>query len=152
MRHDDRFPAARARVMVVAASKTGRTLAARAVAAAVGSDLLTVDVANIVSKWIGETEKNLGAVFDAAERTQAVLFLDEADALFGSRTEVSDAHDRYAHLETAHLLKRIKRFDGIVVLAASTRPVDPPAWLTVVDADGDHSVGRVGLEPTTDGL
>ena len=85
-------------MLLVAASRAGTTLAARAVAAAVGSDLLTVDVANIVSKWIGETEKNLAAVFDVAERTQAVLFLDEADALFGSRTEVSDAHDRYANL------------------------------------------------------
>ena len=152
MRDDDRFPAARARVLMVAVPRAGTALAARAVAATVGSDLLTVDVANIVSKWIGETEKNLGAVFDVAERTRAVLFLDEADALFGSRTEVSDAHDRYANLATAQLLKRIERFDGIVVLATSARPVDPPEWLTVVDADGDHSVGRVGLEPTTDGL
>ena len=112
----------------------------------------TVDLAGVVSKWIGETEKNLAAVFDAAERTQSVLFLDEADALFGRRTDVSDSHDRYANLETAHLLQRVEGFEGVVVLATSVRPVDPPEWLMVVDADGDDdSVGRVGLDPTTDG-
>ena len=151
MNADRGFPAPGARLLLVASPGTGTMLAARAVAAALGSDLVTVDLAKIVSTWIGETEKNLAAVFDAAERTQSVLFLDEADALFGSRTEVSHAHDRHAHLETAHLLQRIERFEGVVVLATSVRPVDPPQWLTVVDADGDHAVGRVGLEPTTDG-
>ena len=145
-------------MLLVAPSGAGTTLAARAFAAALSADLLSVDLSRVVSKWIGETEKNLAAVFDTAERTQAVLLLDEADALFGTRTEVSDAHDRYANLETAWLLQRIERFEGVVVLATCRRPVDPPAWLTVIDTDGEdsesynHSVGRVGLEPTTDGL
>jgi SpoVK/Ycf46/Vps4 family AAA+-type ATPase len=92
-----------------------------------------VDVANIVSKWIGETEKNLGAIFDVAERTQAVLFLDEADALFGSRTKVSDAHDRYANLETAYLLQRLDRFQGLAVLATNLRQNIDPAFTRRMD-------------------
>jgi SpoVK/Ycf46/Vps4 family AAA+-type ATPase len=152
MRETHDLPAAGARVLLVAPSRAGTTLAARAVAAALSADLLRVDLSRVVSKWIGETEKHLAAVFDTAERTQAVLLLDEADALFGTRTEVSDAHDRYANLETAWLLQRIEEFEGVVVLASSVRPVDPPAWLTVIHADEDDSVGRVGLEPTTDGL
>ena len=109
-------------MLLVAPSGAGTTLAARAVAAALSADLLRVDLSRVVSKWIGETEKNLAAVFDTAERTQAVLLLDEADALFGTRTEVSDAHDRYANLETAWLLQRIERFEGVVVLATCRRP------------------------------
>ena len=100
---------------------TGKTLAAEAVATAAQTDLLIVDVAQIVSKWIGETEKNLAAAFDVAERTQAVLFLDEADALFGARTEIGDAHDRYANLQTAYLLQRLDRFQGLAVLATNLR-------------------------------
>ena len=80
-----------------------------------------VDISRVVSKWIGETEKNLAAVFDAAERARAVLLFDEADALFGKRTEVSDAHDRYANLETAYLLARLERFEGLAVLATNLR-------------------------------
>ena len=112
---------------------TGKTLAAEVVATAMASDLLTVDVANIVSKWIGETEKNLGAVFDVAERTQSVLFLDEADALFGSRTKVSDALDRYANLETAYLLQRLDRFQGLAVLATNLRQNIDPAFTRRMD-------------------
>jgi hypothetical protein len=100
---------------------TGKSLAAEVVASAAATDLLVVDVSRVVSKWIGETEKNLAAVFDVAERTQAVLFLDEADALFATRTEISDAHDRYANLETAWLLQRLDRFDGLAVLATNLR-------------------------------
>ena len=84
----------------------GKTLAAEVLATAAETDLLAVDLSRVVSKWIGETEKNLAAAFDVAERTQAVLFFDEADALFGARTEICDAHDRYANLETAYLLQR----------------------------------------------
>ena len=91
------------------------------IAAELGRDLLVIDLARIVSKWIGETEKNLAAVFDAAERGDAALFFDEADALFGKRTEVGDARDRYANLETAYLLSRLERFDGIAVLASNLR-------------------------------
>ena len=100
---------------------TGKTLAAEVVAAELGRDLLIVDLARLVSKWIGETEKNLAAIFDAAERGDAALFFDEADALFGKRTEVGDARDRYANLETAYLLSRLERFDGIAVLASNLR-------------------------------
>jgi SpoVK/Ycf46/Vps4 family AAA+-type ATPase len=80
-----------------------------------------VDLSRLVSKWIGETEKNLAAVFDAAERGGAALFFDEADALFGRRTEVGDARDRYANLETAYLLSRLERFAGVTVLATNLR-------------------------------
>jgi hypothetical protein len=110
-----------ARMLFTGPPGTGKSLAAEVVASAAGTDLLTVDVSQVVSKWVGETEKNLAAVFDVAERTQAVLLLDEADALFGARTEITDAHDRYANLETAFLLQRLDRFDGLVVLASNLR-------------------------------
>jgi ATP-dependent 26S proteasome regulatory subunit len=100
---------------------TGKTLAAEVLAHTLGVDLLVVDISRLVSKWIGETEKNLAEVFDSAERTQAVLLFDEADALFGKRTEVSDAHDRYANLETAYLLSRLERFDGLAILSTNLR-------------------------------
>jgi len=109
------------RLLFVGPPGTGKSLGAEVVASAVGTDLLTVDLSQVVSKWIGETEKNLAAVFDVAERTQAVLLLDEADALFGARTDISSAHDRYANLETAFLLQRLDRFDGLVVLASNLR-------------------------------
>jgi hypothetical protein len=115
-----------ARLLFTGPPGTGKSLAAEAVATAAATDLLVVDVSRVVSKWIGETEKNLAGIFDAAERTQAVLFLDEADALFGARTEITDAHDRYANLETAYLLQRLDRFDGLAVLATNLgHNVDP---------------------------
>ncbi|WP_018353273.1 ATP-binding protein [Longispora albida] len=135
---------------------TGKSLAAEAVATAAGTDLLVVDVSRVVSKWIGETEKNLATAFDAAERTQAVLFLDEADALFGMRTEISDAHDRYANLETAYLLQRLDRFDGLAVLATNLSHNIDPAFLrrmdTVVefglpDLDGRRALWPLHLPP-----
>ncbi len=100
---------------------TGKTLAAEVMAHALHADLLVIDLAQLVSKWIGETEKNLAAAFDQAEGTGAVLFFDEADALFGKRTEVSDAHDRYANIESAYLLARLERFDGVAILATNLR-------------------------------
>ncbi|SDS77832.1 ATP-binding protein [Actinopolymorpha singaporensis] len=100
---------------------TGKTLAVEAAAAELGLDLLVVDLAALVSKWLGETEKNIAGVFDAAERSQAVLFFDEADAVFGRRTDSSDAQGRWANLETAYLLARIDRFDGLVALATNLR-------------------------------
>jgi SpoVK/Ycf46/Vps4 family AAA+-type ATPase len=112
---------------------TGKSLAAEVLATAAGTDLLVVDVSRVVSKWIGETEKNLAAAFDVAERTQAVLFLDEADALFGARTEISDAHDRYANLETAYLLQRLDHFDGLAVLATNLDQNIDPAFLRRMD-------------------
>jgi hypothetical protein len=100
---------------------TGKTLAAEVIAHAVRANLLCVDLAQTVSKWIGETEKNLSTVFDQAEATRSVLFFDEADALFGKRTDVTDAHDRYANIETAFLLSRLERYGGIAVLATNLR-------------------------------
>ncbi len=100
---------------------TGKTLATEVLAAALGRDLLVVDLSRLVSKWVGETEKNLAATFEAAETSGSALLFDEADALFGRRTEVGDARDRYANLETAYLLARIERFEGLVVLATNLR-------------------------------
>ena len=97
------------------------------------TDLLVVDVSRVVSTWLGETEKNLAAAFAAAERTQAVLLLDEADALFGTRTVISDAHDRYANLETAYLLQRLDRFEGIAVLTTNLRANIDAAFLRRMD-------------------
>ncbi len=117
------------RVLISGPPGTGKTLSAEVLAHVLGVDLLLVDIARIVSKWIGETEKNLAEVFDAAERSQAVLFFDEADALFGRRTEVSDAHDRYANLETAYLLMRLERFEGLAVLSTNLRQNVDPAFI-----------------------
>ena len=91
---------------------TGKTLAAHVVADSLGMDLFQVDLSSVVDKYIGETEKNLERVFTEAEALNAVLFFDEADALFGSRSEVNDAHDRYANQEVAYLLQRMEAFDG----------------------------------------
>jgi ATPase family associated with various cellular activities (AAA) len=122
-----------ARLLLTGPPGTGKSLAARVVATAAGTDLLVVDVSRIVSKWLGETEKNLAAAFEAAERTQAVLMLDEADALFGTRTEISDAHDRYANLETAYLLARLDRFEGLAILTTNLRANIDPAFLRRID-------------------
>jgi hypothetical protein len=99
----------------------GKTLSAEVLASAMDVDLLQVDLSRVVSKWIGETEKNLARVFEAAERSKGVLLFDEADALFGKRTEVSDAHDRYANLETAYLLSRLESFEGLAILSTNLR-------------------------------
>jgi hypothetical protein len=116
------------RLLFAGPSGTGKTLSAEVLAHELGVELLMVDLSQIMSKWIGETEKNLAGVFDAAERAQAVLFFDEADALFGERTEVRDAHDRYANLETAFLLTRLERYEGLAVLATNLRGHIDPAF------------------------
>jgi hypothetical protein len=100
---------------------TGKTLAAQVLAGAIDRDLFRVDLAQAVSKWLGETEKNLGRIFDEAEDAGAVLFFDEADALFARRTQVRDSTDRYANLETGYLLQRLESHDGVVVLATNRR-------------------------------
>ncbi|HET6232006.1 MAG TPA: AAA family ATPase, partial [Longimicrobiaceae bacterium] len=102
-------------------SGTGKTMAAGIVAGELGLELYKVDLSTVVSKYIGETEKNLGRIFAEAETSNAVLFFDEADALFGRRSEVRDSHDRYANLETAYLLQRMEEFEGIVILATNFR-------------------------------
>jgi len=106
-------------VLFAGASGTGKTMAAEVIANEAGLDLFTVDLARVVSKYIGETESNLGQVFDEAEASNAILFFDEADALFGERSEVSDAHDRYANVEVDYLLQRMEDHDGVVVLATN---------------------------------
>ena len=92
-------------------------------------DLYRIDLSAVVSKYIGETEKNLAAAFDEAERASAVLFFDEADALFGKRTEVRDAHDRYANLEVNYLLQRVETFTGLVILATNRQAALDEAFL-----------------------
>lgn len=98
---------------------TGKTMASALIARELGRELFRIDLASVVSKYIGETEKNLEKVFAAAHRSNAVLFFDEADALFGKRTEVKDAHDRHANVETSYLLQKIESFDGVVILATN---------------------------------
>ncbi|WP_165356602.1 ATP-binding protein [Sphingosinicella sp. BN140058] len=100
-------------------SGTGKTMAAHALASELGADLYAIDLANIVSKYIGETEKNLDVIFDDAERAGAVLLFDEADALFGKRSNVGDAHDRYANIEVAYLLQRMQLFPGLAILTTN---------------------------------
>ena len=110
-------------------SGTGKTMAAEAVASALRQDLYRIDLSAVVSKYIGETEKNLATAFDEAERAGAVLFFDEADALFGKRTEVKDAHDRYANLEINYLLQRVETFTGLVILATNRQSALDEAFL-----------------------
>jgi SpoVK/Ycf46/Vps4 family AAA+-type ATPase len=108
---------------------TGKTFAARCVAAALGLNLYRIDLSQVVSKYIGETEKALAQVFDEAEAGHGVLFFDEADALFGKRSEVKDAHDRYANIEVGYLLQRIETYDGVLILATNLRNNIDPAFL-----------------------
>src|SRR2546427_6790273 len=102
-------------------SGTGKTMAAAGLATELGLDLYTVDLATVVDKYVGETEKNLDRIFAEAERINGVILFDEADALFGKRSEVSDAHDRYANVEVAYLLQRMELFEGIAILATNLR-------------------------------
>jgi SpoVK/Ycf46/Vps4 family AAA+-type ATPase len=98
---------------------TGKTMAAEVIAGHAGVALMKVDLSQVVSKWVGETEKNLEVVFDHAEQSQAALFFDEADALFGKRGEVRHGTDRYANLEVSYLLQRLETFSGGLVILAS---------------------------------
>ncbi|GAA1847691.1 ATP-binding protein [Actinomadura bangladeshensis] len=102
-------------------SGTGKTLAAEVVAGELGLDLYVVDLSAVVDKYVGETEKNLERIFTEADRLDAVLLFDEADAVFGKRSEVKDARDRYANLESAFLLQRLESFDGIAILTTNLR-------------------------------
>ena len=100
---------------------TGKTMAAQVIAGELQLDLYKIDLSGVVSKYIGETEKNLAKIFQEAETSNAILFFDEADALFGKRTEVSDAHDRYANIETSYLLQKMDEYEGVVILATNLR-------------------------------
>jgi hypothetical protein len=102
-------------------SGTGKTMSAEVIASDLGLDLYTVNLATVVDKYIGETEKNLERIFAEAGGVNAVLFFDEADAIFGKRSDVRDAHDRYANIESAYLLQRLETFDGLAVLATNLR-------------------------------
>ena len=107
---------------------TGKTLAAEVIASTLGMPLLRVELSRVVSKWVGETEKNLDAAFAEAEDSQAVLLFDEADALFGKRGKVETGVDRYANLEVSHLLQRLDEFGGLVILASNLRDNIDPAF------------------------
>lgn len=100
---------------------TGKTMCAEAIAMALKLPLYRIDLSQVVNKYIGETEKNLRKLFDAADTADVILFFDEADALFGKRTEVKDAHDRYANLEISYLLERMERFKGLAILATNRK-------------------------------
>ncbi len=100
---------------------TGKTMAAEIVAAELGLDLYKIDLSTVVSKYIGETEKNLERIFNEAQSSNAILFFDEADAIFGKRSEVKDAHDRYANIEISYLLQRMEAYDGVTILATNLR-------------------------------
>ncbi|MGA4544033.1 ATP-binding protein [Uniformispora flossi] len=102
-------------------SGTGKTMSAEVIAADLGLDLYTVDLATVVDKYVGETEKNLERIFSEAAGVNGVLLFDEADAIFGKRSEVKDAHDRYANVESAYLLQRMESFDGLAILATNLR-------------------------------
>lgn len=110
-------------------SGTGKTMAAEAIANELGTDLYRIDLSMVASKYIGETEKNLRQVFDAAETKECILFFDEADSLFGKRSEVKDSHDRYANMQIGYLLQRIESYDGIVILATNFKKSLDPAFM-----------------------
>ncbi|VVB84166.1 VCP-like ATPase [uncultured archaeon] len=100
-------------------SGTGKTMSAEIIAKDSGLDLYKIDLSNVVSKYIGETEKNLSNIFREADTSNAILFFDEADALFGKRSEVKDAHDRYANIEIGYLLQKMEEYEGVVILATN---------------------------------
>jgi len=127
-------PGSGLRLLLAGPPGTGKTLAAEALAHELQRDLLVVDAGRVWSKWLGETERNLETAFDAAERSGALLFIDEADTLFARRTEVKDAHDRYANAGTAFLLQRLERFTGVLVLASNARGSLDPAFTRRFDA------------------
>jgi hypothetical protein len=110
-------------------SGTGKTMAAEVLANELGLDLYRIDLSSVVSKYIGETEKNLRRVFDAAEESGAVLLFDEADALFGKRSEVKDSHDRYANIEVSYLLQRMEAYRGLAILTTNMKSALDAAFL-----------------------
>ena len=130
-------------------SGTGKTMSAEVIAHDLGLDLYVVDLATVVDKYVGETEKNLERIFVEAAGVNAVLLFDEADAIFGKRSEVRDAHDRYANVESAYLLQRMESFDGLAILAtnlranideAFTRRLDVMVDFPLPDADHRHAL------------
>jgi SpoVK/Ycf46/Vps4 family AAA+-type ATPase len=124
-------------------SGTGKTMAAEVLAGELGLDLYAIDLATVVDKYVGETEKNLDRIFVEADRVNAVLFFDEADAIFGKRSEVKDAHDRHANVETAYLLQRLETFDGIAILATNLKANLDEAFARRLDAVVDFPMPDV---------
>ena len=116
-------------ILFTGPSGTGKTMAAGIIAGEVGLDLYKIDLSGIVSKYIGETEKNLKKIFKEAETSNAILFFDEADALFGKRSEVKDSHDRYANIEINYLLQKMEEHEGIVILATNFKKNMDEAFL-----------------------
>jgi hypothetical protein len=114
-------------------SGSGKTLAAEIIAGAQGFDLFKVDLSALLSKFIGDTEKNLSQIFEDAEAAHAILFFDEADAVFGKRSEVRDAHDRYANQEVNYLLQRVEAYEGVILLATNLRQNMDEAFLRRLD-------------------
>jgi SpoVK/Ycf46/Vps4 family AAA+-type ATPase len=108
-------------VLFAGASGTGKTMAAEILANELRLDLYRIDLSSVVSKYIGETEKNLRRIFDAADDGGAILLFDEADALFGKRSEVKDSHDRYANIEVSYLLQRMEAYRGLAILTTNLR-------------------------------
>ncbi|MFI2738354.1 AAA family ATPase [Streptomyces sp. NPDC018711] len=125
-------------------SGTGKTMSAEVVAADLGMDLYVVDLSTVVDKYIGETEKNLERIFTEASAVNAVLLFDEADAIFGKRSEVKDAHDRHANIESAYLLQRMESFDGIAVLTTNLRANLDEAFTRRLDVVADFPVPDAG--------
>ena len=121
------------KVLFAGESGTGKTMAAEVLGGELGLELFRVDLATIVSKYIGETEKNLDRIFEAATGSNAILFFDEADALFGKRSDVSDAHDRYANIEVAYLLQKMEGYPGAVILATNFRQNIDDAFVRRLD-------------------
>ncbi len=116
-------------VMFYGPSGTGKTMAAEVLARTLNLPMYRIDLSQVVNKYIGETEKNLKKIFDAAEMSDCILFFDEADALFGKRTEVKDAHDRFANIEISYLLERMERFKGLAILATNRKKDMDEAFL-----------------------
>jgi hypothetical protein len=115
-------------------SGTGKTMSAEVIAGELGLDLYSINLSTVVDKYVGETEKNLERIFTEADGVNAVLLFDEADALFGKRSEVRDAHDRYANIEVAYLLQRMESFDGLAILSTNMRANLDEAFLRRLDA------------------
>ncbi|MFD9515816.1 AAA family ATPase [Streptomyces sp. NPDC059979] len=121
-------------------SGTGKTMSAEVVAADLGMDLYVVDLSTVVDKYVGETEKNLERIFTEASAVNAVLLFDEADAIFGKRSEVKDSHDKHANMESAYLLQRMESFDGIAILTTNLRANLDEAFTRRLDVVADFPV------------
>jgi SpoVK/Ycf46/Vps4 family AAA+-type ATPase len=110
-------------------SGTGKTMAALGVARLLGIQMLRLDLSRVVSKYIGDTEKNIDRVFTDAQKSGCAILIDEAEAVFGKRSEVKDAHDRYANIEVAYLLQRVEAYEGLAILTTNMRQNLDPAFL-----------------------